>query len=309
MSRNTGLVVGFVATVAILVPAGWHRPDAEIAGDGKRVRPMQQSFTVDGARVTLDVDRNLIETGGKVTAKLVAYSDKPKQVTVDLSVWHSNNYAGERVEEVPKLIDTEKLTLEAKPGGGKPVQTILRLGDHVDGRAMTDTFRIFATKKGNRPKQGQPFYDSDDENDKAKAAAVTVIGWSGNNIDMTIEPEGKPHAGEPFFVNVRVKNTTHKPVHGLWINLGTQLDMYGSIAASDDFDIERVDETVDTSDKPLKRGRVLVARFKVTPKAKTAGDPTFIATAISTNNDIGPVVAGAMNATTLKLRGAAVAAK
>jgi hypothetical protein len=315
--RNTGLAVGFVATVAVLVPAGWHLPDAEVAGDGKRVRPTQQSFVIDGAKVTLDVDRSMIETGGKVHATLVAYSDKPKQVAVEMTVLHSSNYEGERVEEVPTVIDKEKLTLQAKPGGGKPVETTLRLGEHVGRMAMTDTFRIFVAKKGVRPNANDPsWYDQEAEADEdapkapKTAALVTIIGWSGNNLDLAIEPEGKARGDEPFFVKVRVKNTSGKKVYGLWVNLGTSVNGYGSVGSNDDFDIEQVDEEDGSYDKALGRNRTMVKRFKVTPKRKGIGNVTFVANAISTNNDIGPVVAGALNAKTVQLRdGSAVAAK
>jgi len=304
---NIGLAVGFFGTIAVLVPAGWHATDADIQSDGKRIRPMQQSFVVDGVRVTLDVDRNLIETGDRVKARLVAFSDKPKQVAVDLTVQHASNYEGERSEPVATTIDIEKVVLDAAPGGGKPFETFLRLGEHVDRKAMTDTFRIFAAKKGARP--AKQMYDGGDE-ETTDAAAVTVMGWSGNNIELAIHPEGKPRAGEPFVVSVRAKNTLKKKVSGLWINLGTQVTGYGSLEGSEDFEITHLNSEEDEPET-VKSGGVVLAKFKVTPKRKVVRDVTFVASAISTNADIGPVVAGAMDAKTVKLadESAAVATK
>ena len=82
MSRSAA--AGFIATVAILVPAGWHMLDANIEKDGKHLRPMQQTLDIDGVSVALDVDRSVVMTGDTVMAKLVATSDMPKDVKVDL---------------------------------------------------------------------------------------------------------------------------------------------------------------------------------------------------------------------------------
>ena len=306
---KAAFAVGFAATVAILVPAGWHFTDADLQSDGKKVRPPQQSFMIDGVKVTLDVDRNLVTTGDKVTAKLVAYSDKPKTVAVDLSVWHSSNYEGERVEEVPTMIDTEKLTLHAAPGGGKAVETTLTLGQHVGHAARTDTFRVYVTKKGSRPKSGEHFWENYDEEGNpqalADAATVTIMGWSHNNLQLSIKPEGKVRTDAPFFVTVRAKNTSKRTLHGLYMNLGTQVGKYGGIEQSDDYEIEQVDDAKKDDDegseeyaRTIKRGATEVVRFKVTPKKKGAHAITFLASAYSSDDEIGPVVAGAIEAKT-----------
>ncbi|HSN30476.1 MAG TPA: hypothetical protein VLT45_29520, partial [Kofleriaceae bacterium] len=114
---------GFLLTVGVLVPAGWHSLEADIQHDGKHMRPLQQEMTIDDVKVTLDVDRAVVMTGDTVTAMLVATSDKPKDVTVDLRALHTENYAGERVERPWQQIDRETITLHAAPGGGKPVTT------------------------------------------------------------------------------------------------------------------------------------------------------------------------------------------
>src|SRR6185312_160912 len=60
--RN-GFLASFVVTVGIGVPMAWHVLDASVERDGKKFRPAQKSFTVDGTRITLDVDRSLVRTG------------------------------------------------------------------------------------------------------------------------------------------------------------------------------------------------------------------------------------------------------
>src|SRR5262249_25029945 len=84
MSRTA--IASFLATVGIVVPAAWRLLDANIQTDGKKLRPLQQQLVVDGARVTLDVDRSVVLTGSTLTAKLRAYSDTPRTVAVDLTL-------------------------------------------------------------------------------------------------------------------------------------------------------------------------------------------------------------------------------
>src|SRR5258705_9840543 len=118
MSRFTA---AFIATIGVLVPAAWHGTDATIEKDGKRVRPLRHEFQAGGARVTVDVDHNLIHTGDAVVVKLRAYADQPTTVAVDLTVLQSDDSFGSRVAAPPRAIDKEHFTLEAKPDGGKIV--------------------------------------------------------------------------------------------------------------------------------------------------------------------------------------------
>src|SRR5215510_2950810 len=76
MPNHPTLAAAFV-TLAVIAPAGWRALDADIQSDGKRLRPLQQSFTVDGTRITLDVDRHVVMTGDTVTATLVALGERP----------------------------------------------------------------------------------------------------------------------------------------------------------------------------------------------------------------------------------------
>src|SRR6185436_19153953 len=147
MPRNTTLFA-FCATVAMAVPAGWHLLDADIRTDGKRLRPLGQSFTIDGATVTVNVDRGLIVTGDSVVVTLVATSETPKKVTVDLLALQSHNYEGARVEAPEIPIDHEKIVLQATPAGDKPVQTRIKLGENPNVAARIDNFRIYVRPHG-----------------------------------------------------------------------------------------------------------------------------------------------------------------
>jgi hypothetical protein len=310
---NRHAAAGFVATVAILVPAGWHTLGANIEKDGKHYRPMQQKLDVDGVTVTLDVDRAVVMTGDTVTAKLVAASDTPKDVKVDLRALHSTNYSGERVERPWQQIDRETITLHAAPGGGKAVTTRIKLGDKPDELALEDSFKIMVNKHGMKPEVRefdaggkQPDYDALGGDDGLSAAGVFIRGWSGNSLGMKIEPKGPITADAPFTIAVTIKNTTgHKLEQQPWINLTTSDELQGT---EDDeglrtLDIESVDRDADGDTdadgmpKPLKKNGTITQLFTVTPHGKLPKQIAFLATATE-NDGLGPHGAGAMDIVT-----------
>ncbi|HEX2691466.1 MAG TPA: hypothetical protein VHN14_32870 [Kofleriaceae bacterium] len=318
MLRNTTLAT-FLVTVAIVVPAGWHALGADIQTDGKRLRPLQQSVMVDGARVTLDVDREVVMTGDTVKARLVAFSDTPKQVKVDLRVLHTSNYEGERVEQPWTPIDRETITLTAAPRGGKPFDTALTLGTLPDRPALTDSFKIYVSAHGQKPPKRE-YNDSLDYDvgvSEGRAAAIAITGWSGNNLHMSIKPEGRPTSDAPFTVAVKISNTSGQPLaHLPYITLSTE----AALGGSDEEGREEASvalEKIEADDEPsgwdtsFARGKSMVARFRVTPHQKGLRKITFLASAFEYEEAPGPVTAGAMDARTITLSEAnpSVAAK
>jgi hypothetical protein len=305
---------GFLLTVGVLVPAGWHSLEADIQHDGKHMRPMQQETTIDDVKVTLDVDRAVVMTGDTVTATLVATSEKPKDVTVDLRALHTENYAGERVERPWQQIDRETITLHAAPGGGKAVTTRIKLGDRPAELALEDSFKIMVTKAGMKPVVREfdggkaPDYDALATNDdgNSTAAGIYIRGWSGNSLGMKIAAEGTVASGKPFTIAVRVKNTTgHKLESRPWVSLSTQEDLQGAEgdneAAVDIQQVETDDKAGDDGTPlPFKRNAEFVQRFTVTPHKKLSGTISFLATATE-NDGLGPHGAGAMDITTFKI--------
>jgi len=308
MSRNTTLTA-FLITVAIVVPAGWHAIGADIQTDGKRLRPLQQSVMIDGARVTLDVDRSVVMTGDTVKAKLVAFSDTPKQVTVDLRVLHSRNYEGEGVEQPWNPIDRETIKLTAAPKGGKPVETALALGTLPDRPALTDSFKIYVSAHGAKPPKRE-YSDSLDYDvgvSEGRAAAISITGWSGNNLGMSIKPEGRPAADAPFTIAVKITNTSGQPLaHTPYASLSTEAALEGNEEAGHEeagVTIEKIDgdDESHSYETPFKRGQSMVARFRVTPQQKGLRKITFLASAFECDEAPGPVTAGAMDARTVTL--------
>ncbi len=298
------MLASFVVTVAVVVPTAWHALEADIETDGKKLRPLQQSFTIGDTVVTLDIDRSLVVTGDTIKATLVAYSDTPKPITVDLALLHSNNYAGERVEQPLAAIDREKLTLIAAPGGGKPVETALVLGTRPDHAGQVDDFKVYVTAHGRKPPAEseytkRPDYRADVE--AGTAAAIGVMGWSGNNLGISIKPEGPLVAGRPVTVDVRIVNTSgHTLRDEPSIQLATQLNLDGYMEPGADVAIEAIYDDNDSKEVKVKRGEVVVRKFVVTP-AKTTKQITFVATATASDGMPGPTIAGAMDAHTFAI--------
>lgn len=309
---------GFVLTVGVLVPAGWHSLQADIQHDGKHMRPLQQETTIDDVKVTLDLDRAVVMTGDTVTATLVATSDKPKDVTVDLRALHTENNAGERVERPWQQIDRETITLHAAPGGGKKVTTRIKLGERPAELALEDSFKIMVTKAGMKPVVREfdggkaPDYDAlaVDDDGITTAAGIYVRGWSGNSLGMTIKPEGTITPGTKFIVAVRVKNTTGRKLESRpWVSLSTQDDLQAADDAAVGIEPLDNDEPTDADGNPtpFKRNAEFVARFMVTPSRKLAGTISFLATATESDG-LGPHGAGAMDIATFKVTDADVPA-
>jgi hypothetical protein len=302
MTPRAQLATGFFATIAILVPAGWHTLGANIEKDGKHLRPLQQKLTIDGVDVALDVDRSVVMTGDTVTATLVATSDTPKDVTVDLRALHTTNYSGERVERPWQQLDRETITLHAAPGGGTPVKTRIKLGDRPAELALEDSFKIMINKHGMKPvkrefdtDQKAPDYDALAGEDGTSAAGIFIRGWSGNSLAMKIEPKGPVTSDAPFTIAVTIKNTSdHELADAPWVNLSTE----DALSASDDentdpaITIEPADDN--DSETPLKKHASVTRLFTVTPHKKMTGTIAFLASATE-NDALGPHGAGAMD--------------
>src|SRR5438045_2780532 len=127
MSR-TSTLVAFAATVGLVAPAAWHALDANIQSDGPATRPKQQTLELDGATVAVDLDRGVLMSGGTLKATLVATSDTPKTIALDVKALEDMGYGNERVENPPKQVGRRTIKIQARPGGGTPVEVAFQLG-------------------------------------------------------------------------------------------------------------------------------------------------------------------------------------
>jgi hypothetical protein len=259
------------------------------------VRSLEQSVVIDGVRVTLAVDRAVIFTGDPVTATLRAYGETRKKITVDLTAFDSHNYEGARVEQPSVAIDHERIVLDAAPNGGPTVSTKIVMGKRPERLALVDYFRIFVSAHGLAP---NPDNEGDDESRTPAAAAVSVLGWSGNSFAISMRPETSVREGESFVIAVRAKNTSGKTLPTPYLRLGTQVATYGGIVAGENVHIEEIEEN--RGDEQWQPGAIATQRFTVKLPKIGAKRIALVAEGFA-GQGIGPVAGGAMDVQTFAI--------
>ncbi len=267
----------------LLVSATAH---ANLEVDGKQLHPLQQSFAIDDVKITLDIDRQVVRTGDTVTATLIAYSETPKKVKVEVSTLHTRNYEGEPNDTPWERIARGTVVLTSGPNGGTPVTTRLALGTRPKLPALTDSFRVFAAAPGTKPPEDE--LGTDQLTKSGGAAVVAVRGWSGDDLDMVIAADGAVTLDAPFTVEVRTKNTTGRVLSARpWIELATEdaLTPAHLGKASVGIEIHAVDEP--GVDGPWPRGGEYVRRFMITPHTKKPQRMVFLATAMVGTGTLG----------------------
>lgn len=262
MSRTTTLVA-FAATVGLVVPAAWHALDADIQNDGPATRPKQQTLELDGATVAVDLDRGVLMSGGTLKATLVATSDTPKTIALEVRALEDMGYGDERVENPPKQVGKRTIEIKAAPGGGKPVEVAFKLGDR-GRKGVVNWYDIEVSPA--------KWKASKDEADYKPTARIGAATWSGNNLAMEVQTPSRIPSDATFTVAVKVTNTQKKPINWMSIELGganisyggldSQLYMYEGEAAA--YTITRA-EGQDESDEPLKPGESRTVKFDITP--------------------------------------------
>ncbi len=255
MNRVT--IASALATFALVVPAGWRALEADIQADGPKLRPPQKQLEIGDATVTLDMDRGIMPAGGKASVTLVATSDRPHRVTVALRALEDMGYGDERVPNPPREIERRTITLDAQPGGGAPVVATFQLAKTSKRPGVSEWFDVVATS---REAHGE-------------SAWVGVATWSGNSFAMAIEAPAQVPVEGAFTIAVRVKNTTKKPIHMPYIELGGRIGGPQGldsqlIADRDDYAIEQVEQPEDVDlgghdNNPLAPGAEHLTIYRV----------------------------------------------
>ncbi|MEO7096666.1 MAG: hypothetical protein ABI175_25635 [Polyangiales bacterium] len=274
-------VVAFTATVLIAVPAAWHALGADIQSDGPATRPKAKTMKVDGVTVSVELDRGVLVAGGTLKATLVATSETPKKISLDVRAMEDMGYGEERVENPPQQVGKRRITIEATPDGGKPVEVAFKLGARGK-KGVVNWYDLEVTKAG--MKRDDASFWADEEDGPPSAARIGAATWSGNTYPLAIELPATIPANKEFTVAVRVTNTTKKPIDWFEIELGGRSLSYGGMEGQlyartdeDPYEVVRADD--DYSDEPLKPGESRVAKFKVTPTeaAEPIKDFTLVA--------------------------------
>jgi hypothetical protein len=143
MNRVT--IAAALVTCAIAVPAGWRPLDADIQSDGPALRPPASELDLGDAKISLVLDRGIMQAGGKASVTLVATADQAHRVTVQLKALQDMGWGAERVQNPPREVDRRTITLDAQPGGGAPVVETFQLAKSVKKPGRYDWFAIVAS--------------------------------------------------------------------------------------------------------------------------------------------------------------------
>ncbi len=247
---NKTTLAAFTATVALAVPASLV---ADIQSDGPALRPERKTVHIGDATVSLDLDRGVMLSGKIASAVLVATSERPHDVTVDVTAMEDMGYGGERVPNPPREVGKRTLRLHAEPGGGPPAVASFTL----DKRASKGTSSWFDIHVRGRDKDG----------DEAVASVAT---WGGNEFPIAIEPPATIPATGSFTVAVRIKNTSSSPMGYVSIQLGDHVGLEGLssfLIAENTGEIKAEQVTEPTEgDDALAPGAERLAIFRVDPQ-------------------------------------------
>jgi hypothetical protein len=283
MSRHITLAA-FLATLAVVVPAAWHALDADIPADGPLLRPKQATLHTGGAAISVELDRGVLLSGGRLKVTLVGTADTARKVALDVRALQDNGVGPERVENPPTEVARRRITIEAAPGGGKPTELTFELRPRHARPGGMEWFDIDVTPVGKRG-DAVSYYGSEDE--PATAAKVGAVVWGGNNLAMTLEAPARILAvDEAFAVKLRVKNTTRQPIEYVDIRLGGPTLEYSAMEGltfygDDNFDIERVEGDGD-GDESIAPGAERVYEYRVTPRGGAGGKLALLAQAGAT---------------------------
>ena len=236
----------------------------------------QKTFSVDNTRITLDVDRNLVMTGDTVTATLHAIRAAAPGGDRSLDLLQTNNYEGERVEQPADRDRSREARVDRvarrRPHGARRTSGSARAGEaradrfvhglHHAARSQAEKSEyIFEQKLGLRGRV-----------EAGNAAAISIMGWSGNSLAVKVVAETPLTSTTPFSLAVHVKNTTGRNLKAMpYATLAhrrqrRRLPRHGCDAIHDRLARRRIRSGVDRrGPRGLARSKEAVERFLVTP--------------------------------------------
>jgi hypothetical protein len=289
MRKHASLAV-YLATIGVLLPAGWHALEADIPADGALTRPERHTLTIDDAAIDVDLDRGLLKPGGELKVALTGTAAAAHGVDVDVTVLQDMGMAGERVSRPPRVVARRRVTVPAAASGAKPVELAFRLGGK-DAKGYASWYDVVVTPASKTKLKDRPYEAIGD----GKAAVVGAATWSGNAFGFTVEPPLQPPADQPFEVAVRIKNTTRHTLKWLMVDLGAEINNWDAMSGglmlngtTADVEISQLEapppvngDVVDDGEAGLAPGAERVVRYQVKPLHLGVRHFKFVATATS----------------------------
>jgi hypothetical protein len=258
-------IVAFVATVAVVVPAGWHSLEADLDLEGAQARPLRKTLTIDGAQVTVDVDRRLVRSGGQVTVTLVGTAASAREVELDVRLLATRQETRHRVASPGVLQEEHHVTVTAGPGGGRPVAvplTAARADRRPTGFDLYDLEILPTVEDFRTSPAGDP-----------NVVRVGVIGWVGDSMPVKIVPTRPIPSEGPFEIDVTVENVSARPLDYVFVDFGMPRFVENQFRFEPEVDYLIRPSGEVHEDAPLAVGASRVITYTITPKH--AGITTF----------------------------------
>jgi hypothetical protein len=224
----------FAITACVLVPTTLHVLEAGPNQVAKLVAPDEQSIQVGDARVDVSVDRSLVDAGAKVHVTLTATADKPVKVPLAVLVYESEGVPEERVEDPPRRIGRDAVTLDVVDGKATRTFAFTLPGARITRTAVTEyrhyTVLVMSPKAANQLEakrrradnnmaDSSGFFEiyrglgedvgSDTPADAARAIARLDVTTRAHSDHLEIVAADAARVGD-VAVKVRVRNKTRR---------------------------------------------------------------------------------------------------
>jgi hypothetical protein len=239
--RNIGLLA-FGITTCALVPTSLHFVQAGPNQVAKLFAPDMTSVSIGGAKIDVTADRALVDAGGKVHVTVAATAEQRVRLALSVLVYESQGTGGGRVEQPPRRVDRDDITLDVKDGKASQTLAFTLRGfraEYMDGAAAYGhyTALVMATKDADRIDRarrkvtvdGMDFHDPDgffdtyrqagDNDDNQPAVARVEFATRTTSTQLRIIAPDTAITGTDVPVKVRVTNPTKHAFAGLSVSL------------------------------------------------------------------------------------------
>jgi len=266
--------------MSLLIPAAWVPLGAGGPEGNSPSQPAVRTLTTGDARVSITVDRTMVEVGDRVSVQLVGVSDSERDVNLVVALQERNGSAMSRVPTPPTTVETERVTLAAAPGGGAPkhVSFVLagtKIADGADPISMAGAvsqYTILVTPAGDAPAEpGDEVW-----NDAIGAQGAAMVQVAARRPEaFAVSIETVPAGGQQSYKGtVRIHNTTKKTLKGFNCGLSpypsVQLFNDDLAPAAAEFEIEWSDGS-DGQVAELAPGEEAVLHFRATMTSGESG--------------------------------------
>src|SRR3990172_3528786 len=116
-SRNGALA--FIATLSLLIPAGWDYLGAGGPEEGPSDRPPIQTADYQGVKIALTTDHALYEDGGTVRVLVAATSSDARKVPLEVAIMEQTGSEMSRVMTPPREIGKKSILMVSGPAGAR----------------------------------------------------------------------------------------------------------------------------------------------------------------------------------------------